>query len=142
MSYLWTYHESKNDSRVFAEFVSNIVNHQNIQMKSDGTATRIFCYIADAVLGYFDVLLKGVPGEAYNVANEEGRCSIRELADMLCKLYPEEHLKVVFAQHENNYLENQHKIHPLYSTQKLRKLGWTPSFSIEDGFKRTIESFR
>ena len=132
----------KNDSRVFAEFVSNIVNHQNIQMKSDGTATRIFCYIADAVLGYFDVLLKGVPGEAYNVANEEGRCSIRELADMLCKLYPEEHLKVVFAQHENNYLENQHKIHPLYSTQKLRKLGWTPSFSIEDGFKRTIESFR
>lgn len=132
----------KNDNRVFAEFVSDILRHQNIEIKSDGTATRIFCYIADAVLGYFYILIDGVPGEAYNVANENGRCSIRELAETLCSLYPNEKLKVTYASHDKNYLENEHKIHSLYSTKKLQKLGWYPSYSIAEGFSRTIDSFR
>lgn len=132
----------KNDSRVFSEFVSNIINKQDIHMKSDGTATRIFCYIEDAVLGYFYVLLKGAPGEAYNVANENGRCSIRELAEILCSLYPDDDIQVRYSAHEKNYLENPHKEHPLYSTAKLQTLGWYPIYSIKDGFKRTIESFR
>ena len=131
-----------NDNRVFSEFVSNIVSKQNIIMKSDGTATRIFCYIEDAVLGYFYVLLKGAPGEAYNVANENGRCSIRELAEILCSLFPEDNIQVKYSTHEKNYLENPHKEHPLYSTAKLQTLGWHPIYSIKNGFQRTIESFR
>lgn len=130
-----------NDNRVFSEFVSNIVNDQDIIIKSDGLAKRIFCYIADATLGYFIVLLNGVPGEAYNVANEEGRCSIRELAEILCGLYPEKNLHASYQKREQSYLENQNKVHPLYSTEKLKSLGWKPHFSISDGFKRTVESF-
>lgn len=130
------------DSRVFSSFVSDIVNNRDIVMKSDGTATRIFCYIADAVLGYFTILLKGIPGEPYNVANEQGRVSIKDLADMLCNLYPEKNLKVVTQAPSKDYLENTHKIHSNYSTDKLRKLGWNPYYSLEEGFYRTIRSFQ
>ena len=96
-----------NDNRVFAEFVSNVVQGKDIVMKSDGSAVRIFCYIADAVLGYFMVLLNGRDGEAYNVANSEGRCSIRELAQILCELFPEKHLSVIYETRSDSYPENQ-----------------------------------
>lgn len=131
----------EHDSRVFSEFVSNVVNGQDIKIKSDGLAVRIFCYIADATLGYFYVLLRGNPGEPYNVANREGRCTIRELAQTISGLYPEKNIKVSYAEHDKNYMENQHKVHSLYSTEKLEKLGWKPSFSIKEGFGRTIDSF-
>jgi nucleoside-diphosphate-sugar epimerase len=44
-----------NDGRVYADFVSDIVHERNILMKSDGSARRAFCYIADATLGFFTV---------------------------------------------------------------------------------------
>lgn len=131
-----------NDNRVFSSFVSDIVNDRNIVMKSDGSATRIFCYIADAVLGYFTILLKGIPGEPYNVSNEQGRITIRNLAETLCKLYPEKNLQVIIQAPNSNYLENQHKIHSNYNTEKLKCLGWNPRYTIEEGFRRTIESFK
>lgn len=130
------------DSRVFASFVSDIVNGRNIIMKSDGTATRIFCYIADAVLGYFTVLLKGAPGEPYNVSNEQGRVSIRELATMLCNMYSNKNLDVIIQAPNGTYLENKHKIHSNYATEKIKGLGWKPQYTLSEGFRRTIESFQ
>lgn len=131
----------ENDKRVFAEFVSNVVNNQNIAIKSDGLAIRSFCYIVDAVLGFFIILLRGEPGEAYNLANEDGRCSIRELGEMLCEMYPEKGLKVCYEQHRVDCMENAQKIHSVYSTKKLEQIGWKPCFDIRVGFERTIKSF-
>ncbi len=47
------------DGRVFADFVADIVNFRDIIMKSDGSAQRAFCYLADATVAFFTVLLKG-----------------------------------------------------------------------------------
>lgn len=131
----------ENDSRVFAEFVGNIVKGEDIAIKSDGLASRNFCYIADATLAYFMILFSRGMGEAYNVANESGKITIRELATLLCNMFPEKGLKVTYKKHDANYLENQHKIHSMQSTNKLKELGWCPRFEIEEGFRRTIKSF-
>ena len=88
------------------------------------------------------ILLKGIPGEPYNVSNEQGRITIRNLAETLCKLYPEKNLQVIIQAPNSNYLENQHKIHSNYNTEKLKCLGWNPRYTIEEGFRRTIESFK
>ena len=45
------------DGRVYADFINDIVNNRDIVMKSDGSAIRAFCYVADAVTGFFTVLL-------------------------------------------------------------------------------------
>lgn len=85
----------ENDPRVFSSFVKNVVQGQNIVMKSNGLGKRCFCYITDAVVGYFTVLLKGQEGEAYNVCNTSQNISIRELADCLAALYPERNIHVL-----------------------------------------------
>lgn len=134
----------KNDSRVFANFVKNIVDGENIVMKSDGKAKRAFCYITDATIGYFKILLDGTNGEAYNVANNKELLSIADLAKLLIDMYPERNLKLVIEKQSEIYLENKNisSLGDLYiDTQKLEKLGWNPSITIKDGFKRVIDSF-
>ena len=81
------------DGRVYADFISDIIFNRNIKMKSDGSAIRAFCYLADAVVGFFTVLLKGESTHAYNIGNEEGEISIRDLATMLVSLFHGKGLK-------------------------------------------------
>ena len=82
------------DGRVFADFVADVVAGRNIVMKSDGSARRPFCYLADAIEGIFTVLLHGNGGEAYNVGSDS-EISILELAELLCRLFPERKCRVV-----------------------------------------------
>jgi nucleoside-diphosphate-sugar epimerase len=133
---------SLDDGRVFADFVANIINSQDIVMNSDGSAVRSFCYLGDAVIGFFTVLLKGEKGNAYNVANPNGECTIKDLATTLVELYPEKKLKAIFKVSENkDYLKsNFSRLTPDIS--KIKTLGWSPVISVREGFYRTIESFR
>ena len=65
---------------------------QPIVLKSRGEQVRSFCYVQDAVDALLLLLDKGVPGEAYNVANRMSVASIREftfpiLIGMLAGVY-------------------------------------------------------
>jgi UDP-glucuronate decarboxylase len=80
---------SLDDGRVFADFVSDVIHKRDIIMKSDGSARRAFCYLADAVAGFFTVLLSGNSGEAYNIGNDKCETNIRQLAELLATLSPD-----------------------------------------------------
>jgi nucleoside-diphosphate-sugar epimerase len=69
------------DRRVLPDFARNILAGNNIEMLSDGAPTRTFCYSADAISGYYKVLLRGQSGESYNIGTEKPEISIRELAN-------------------------------------------------------------
>lgn len=129
------------DGRVYADFVANIVGSQDIVMKSDGSATRSFCYLADAVEGFFTVLLKGENGQAYNVGNPECEVSILDLATRLVNLFPERELKVIKQKTETQGYIKSKVSRNSPDIGKIKSLGWEPSTSIEVGFRRTVESF-
>ena len=132
----------ENDQRVYASFMKNIIKDEDIVMNSDGSAWRTFCYIADATVAYFKVLLDGETGQAYNVANEDAEMSILELAELLVSLAPSGKLRVVRGEHAANYVERKSVTHPRTSVDKSKALGIEYKFSPEEGFGRTIESFR
>ena len=129
------------DGRVFADFVADVVARRNIVMKSDGSARRPFCYLADAVTGFFTVLLRGRPGEAYNVG-ADSETSILELAEMLCRLFPERNCRVI---REERTLDDRYLASSVsgghFDISKIRSLGWEPTTKIEEGFKRTVKSY-
>lgn len=128
------------DGRVFADFVRSVVMGQDIVLTSSGEAKRSFLYLSDATLAYFLILTKGVNNEAYNVANEQGIISIKELAQIIVGLFPEKGLKVRFEPPNESYMPS-----PILScdvkTAKLNALGFTPKVSIEEGFSKTIRSY-
>lgn len=130
------------DGRVFGDFCKNIVKGEDIVMNSDGSAVRLFCYVSDAIVAYLKVLLDGECATAYNVANLKGESSIYDLATLLVSLYPEKHLKVV--RNTQSLSEASKMKSPLVRAipdcTKIERLGWSPTTSIADGFKRTIDS--
>lgn len=128
------------DGRVFADFVKNIVYNENIEMKSDGSTTRPFCYLADAVTAYFIILLNGENGEAYNVANPYQIISMKELASILVNLFSERKLKVIFVNQDKDYLKSP-ITGQIPDISKVKSLGWHPHTTIEEGFKKTILSY-
>lgn len=131
------------DGRVYADFISNILQNQNICLNSDGSATRAFCYLSDATIGFFKVLLEGANGEAYNVGNSDQECSILELAELLVNLFPQKKLRVTkqIDPDNNKYLKS-----PLTRNSpdinKINKLNWRPKTGVAEGFKRTIQSYK
>ncbi len=130
------------DGRVFADFVKDIVERRPIQLKSAGSATRAFCYLADATSGFFRVLLRGQAAKAYNIGNDRAECSIAALADMLVGLFPERHLAVVRQARDaaDSYLP--HALERSCPDITLaRQLGWQPTTTLADGFRRTVRSF-
>lgn len=133
---------SLDDGRVFADFVADVVNRRDILMKSDGSARRAFCYLADATLGFFTVLLKGESGQAYNVGNDRTEASILELAERVAAIFPERQTRVIrrdSAQGADYLKSGISRNCP--DVSKIRALGWRPTTTIEAGFRRTIESF-
>ena len=130
------------DGRVFADFVSNVVSSTNIEMHSDGSASRAFCYLSDATIGFFKVLLNGENGDAYNVGNNAGEISIRDLAYLLANLFPEKGIEVVLKNdmHKAGYLKSE-ITRNCPDINKIAKLGWEPKINLNEGFKRTIQSY-
>ena len=130
------------DRRVIPDFARDILNGRDIVMLSDGSAKRTFCYVADAVVGYFKVLVKGRPGEAYNVGVETPEISMSELADRVVALAKELFGyagKVVRQESaDKDYLvDNPNRRCPII-TKARTELGYDPQVTIEEGLRRSL----
>lgn len=130
------------DGRVFADFVADVVHRRPIALKSDGSATRSFCYLGDATAGFFTVLLGGQSGKAYNIGNNNAECSISWLAEMLAGLFPERRLSVIRQTRspDDPYVPSRLE-RSCPDISLARSLGWNPETTPEDGFRRTIRTF-
>jgi nucleoside-diphosphate-sugar epimerase len=130
------------DGRVFADFVADIIHGRDIRMKSDGAISRAFCYLSDAVAGFFTVLLKGENGHAYNIANSDAEITIINLAETLVTLFPERNLKVIRQERKasDTYLQSN-ILRSCPDISKARGLGWHPVIGIREGFSLTIRSY-
>lgn len=129
------------DGRVYADFVRAILNGEDICLNSNGAATRAFCYLSDAVAGFFYVLLKGQPAAAYNIGNPDGECSILNLAQLLVALRADKKLQVHIKQSvAAGYI-------PSTITRNVPRinaammLGWRPTIGVQEGFVRTLRHY-
>jgi len=130
------------DGRVFADFISDLLHNRDITMKSDGSSKRAFCYVADAAIAYFKILLDGATGTAYNVGGDV-EISILELARLLVDEFSERGLQV--------HAVTESPVRPGYivspvkrsspDIRRIKALGWAPTTSLSTSFRRTVNHF-
>lgn len=126
-----------NDTRVYAQFIRNVLRGEDIVMKSTGEQFRSWCYVVDCASGLLHILLKGRNGEAYNIADESSNITIRELAEMIAK---EGNRKVVIETPGKVELEGFNVVtKSVFSTAKLEKLGWYIADTMRNNIAKTIE---
>lgn len=130
------------DGRVIADFAGDILAGRDMVMHSDGSPTRTFCYSADAISGYFKVLVNGHAGEAYNVGIETPEISMRNLAERMAAtakdLFGYQGRVITKPSDESEYLvDNPNRRCPII-TKAREHCGYDPQVSIEDGIKRSL----
>jgi nucleoside-diphosphate-sugar epimerase len=130
------------DRRVVPDFAKDILRGNNIVMLSDGSPSRTFCYVADAVVGYFKALVKGKSGEAYNIGVEAPEISMHEIAhkmiDISQSLFSYSGQVVCKKSNDPNYLvDNPNRRCPNIDKAR-RDLDYDPTISLEEGLKRTL----
>ena len=130
------------DGRVIPDFARNILDGHDIVMLSDGSAKRTFCYVADAVVGYYKILVKGRPGEAYNVGVEAPEISVTELASRAVALGKElfgySGRVVRQESSDKDYMvDNPFRRCPII-TKARTELGYDPQVTIDEGLRRSL----
>lgn len=133
-------HFTESDNRVYAQFIRNVLNSEDIVMKSAGTQYRSWCYVEDCVSAFLYILLKGKCGEAYNIADKSSVVTIRELAEMIAHIAGRKVIMQILSDIEKNGFTPIKRA--VFDTAKLEALGWSVSGSMEEKLRRTIDICR
>jgi len=125
------------DGRVVSNFVLSALRGEPLTLYGDGSQTRSFCYVDDLV----DALLRmmDTPREVTGPVNlgNPGEFTIRELAEFVTELTgstsPITHLPLP----TDDPVRRRPDI-----TRAKELLGWTPTISLSEGLRHTIDYFR
>ena len=131
-----------NDKRVPADFAKNIVEQKDITILSNGSPSRTFCYIADAIAGYLKIMLHG-KYDYFNIGIESPEITIATLAEIYQQVGKEifgYEGKVKYAVSEDKeYLTNNPQRRCPDITKARTILGYQPRISVEEGVRRFLQ---
>ncbi len=130
------------DGRVISDLMSDVIEGRDIELLSDGSPTRTFCYVSDAVTGYLQILLAGRQGEAYNIGAEAPEISMLELAERVAATGREvagyEGRVVTAVSDDVEYLaDNPVRRCPVIDKAR-RELDYEPVVELGEGLRRTL----
>ena len=111
------------DTRFCAYLTKCLKEHKNIVLKTLGESERCYLYVGDAVTAILVVLLDGISGDAYNVADENTYCSIKELAENAASYG---RVKVEYDIQPPSVNGYPGTTYMYLDTGKIKNLGWQP----------------
>jgi UDP-glucuronate decarboxylase len=130
------------DGRVIPDFARDILSGRDIVMHSDGSPTRTFCYVADAIAGYLRILTRGRPGEAYNIGVSGPEITMTELADIMVELgrdlFGYDGVVLNRPNADVMYLSDNPGRRCPDINKATKELGYQPGVSLREGLRRTL----
>ena len=126
------------DGRAISDLLADVLHNRDIQLDSDGSASRPFCYVSDTVLGLFHILFRGEAGHAYNVG-ETQETSILELAEKLIASAGKAGQLTVRPQARSGPAPAVRNAGH-FNIDKIRALGWAPQTSLDVGLSRLLQA--
>lgn len=133
-----------NDARVPADFANAVRQGQDIVMFSDGSPTRTFCYISDAITGYLKVLVHAKDGfEAFNIGMDKPEISIRRLAEIYRdagkEIFGYTGTAKFAVSEDKEYLQNNPNRRCPVIDKARKLLGYAPQVDVEQGVRYFLE---
>ena len=130
------------DGRVLPDFCRDVLADRDIVLRSDGSPTRTFCYVSDALTGYLLVLLSAHHAEPFNIGTESPEISMRDLGKMLLTVAGSQRQVIHQPSEEADYLtDNPNRRCP--NLEKARSLlGYAPLVDLKSGLGRMLGWYR
>jgi nucleoside-diphosphate-sugar epimerase len=141
-------------SRVFTQFLSNILYRRPIKLVDGGLQKRSFTFIDDAVEALLTII-ENQNGRAtrriFNIGNPANCVSVRDLAERMIKIAQEfprlrenakatEIVGVSAGEYYGKYYQDIPVRVPAIQAAK-RDLGWAPTTDLDQAIRKTIEYY-
>ena len=126
------------DGRIIPDFMKNAFEKHEIVIHSDGSPTRSFCYVTDAIRAFFRMLFLAPDGSICNVGNDE-EVSVLTVAEKIKKIFDYQvNIKIEKNIDPNYTIDNPQKRCPDLSL--IRSLvQYEPQVTFENGLKRVYD---
>lgn len=125
------------DGRVISNFVNQAITGQPLTIYGDGSQTRSFCYVDDAIRGLQLLMEKEeATGEIINIGNPD-EYTVLKVAQMVIRL-SKSRSGIAFMP----LPEDDPKVRCPDIAKAKTLLGWQPVVSLEEGLHRTIDIYR
>lgn len=106
---------------------------KNLPVYGDGLQIRDWLHVKDHCTGIIAVLDQGTPGEVYNIGGNNEHTNL-SIVKMILKQMGKTEESITFVTdrlgHDRRYAIDSGKIQ--------KELGWSPSYSFEEGLKETV----
>ena len=115
------------------DFIRQATDKHEIRIRGNGLAERTYCYSSDLVISIWKLLLRGTPGEAYNVGQSAPATTVLRLAQTIGQLFGG--VKVIVE----GAGEDRSRPRYIPDTSKLCKL-YRPCIALREAVERTLWS--
>lgn len=122
--------------KLIPKLIINAISGEPLPIYGDGKNVRDWLYVADNCEAIDLILRKGKIGEIYNVGAGNEKTNLEIAAFILKELgKPKSMIKFVKDRpgHDRRYSLN---------CEKLKALGWKPSYTLERGLKETVQWYK
>jgi UDP-glucuronate decarboxylase len=130
------------DRRLIPDLARDLLEGRDLVLHSDGSPSRTFCYVADAVIGYYRILTNGRPGEAYNIGAQSPEVTTAEMAERVAtvgrELFGYSGRVVRTPSSDGRYLTDNPQRRCADISKARSELGFAPEIALDDGLRRTL----
>jgi nucleoside-diphosphate-sugar epimerase len=148
------YAAKEGSSRVITQFIIDLFRGQPIRLVDGGEQRRCFTYLDDGIDALMGIVANeggACDGEVFNIGNPHNEASVKELADMLVRLFEARKADIPgYQQPRIELVEGDRHFGKGYqdisrrkpSVAKAKRLfGWEPRTGMEDAVRLTFEAF-
>jgi len=119
----------------------NAIKKSEIIVHSDGSPTRSFCYVSDAMRAFFRLLFSNHDGIICNVGNDE-EISVNGVTEMIQKTIEKPiSIKTIKSNDPNYTKDNPQRRRPDLSLIE-KSVNYTPKINFEEGLKRVYKWYK
>lgn len=127
----------ESDTKASSQFIKKALAGEDIVLKSKGDQFFSYTYVTDAVAAMLHILLKGEPGKAYNISNDECNVHLRDFAEACASIVGR---KVVFDLPSDAEMKGYSvATQAIMSNESLIESGLVMKYEINTAVSRTIK---
>lgn len=129
---------AKNDFRILPNIINKIKRKKTILIHGNGKQTRTFCYITDAITGFFKVILSNKYGKIWNIGNPNNEINMINLIKIFNSILKNKN-KYKLIDYPKNYPADEPMRRCPDITQSRKNLNFKPKIGIKQGILRMLE---
>ena len=126
------------DYRIIPNITRALVFNEELKIYDKGNQTRTYCYITDAINGFFSVIFKDEKFGVYNIGNDQNEISVLELVKVTEQVMNTK-LNYKITQYPKSYPPDQPQRRCPNISSARKNLNYEPKVSLHEGLKRHFD---